>query len=219
MNGMVKKSVILMVILMGLVGCTPQIFNKSGMRPTTSVKMHRSNLMPVYDEYDAARYYMAQVDFKDKNLSGILALSKESDAPRRFRMVMMTPFGVPLFDFSLSQDSFIVNSCVEQMNKKIVLNMLERDFKALLMLDVPETFPGVVYMPVKPNGRWGYSVNTRKGGNNYILYERENGLLRVIQNGGALKRMNAAFDSQSAVIDHPKLGFKMTLTLMPKAEE
>lgn len=214
----VKKAIILPIFLAGLVGCTPKLFNNAGMRPTTSVKMHRSNLMPVYDEYEAARYYTAQVDFKDKSMTGILALSREAENPRKFRMIMMTPFGIPLFDFSISRDSFIVNSCIEQMNKKIVLNMLEKDFKTLLMLDVPETFPGVVYMPLKPCGKWGYSVNTKNGGNNYILYEKEVGFLRVIQNGGAIKRMNAYFDEQKATIDHPKLHFKMTLTLMPQAE-
>lgn len=215
----VKKAIILPVLLAGLVGCTPKVFTNAGMRPTTSVKMHRSNLMPVYDEYEAARYYTAEVSFKDNNMTGIMALSREAENPRRFRMIMMTPFGIPLFDFSLSRDSFIVNSCMEQMNKKVVLNLLEKDFKSLLMLDVPEDFPGVVYMPVKATkGKWGYSVNTRTGGNNYIIYEKEVGFLRVIQNGGAIKRMNAWFDEQKATIEHPKLGFKMTLTLMPQEE-
>lgn len=216
----VKKAIILPVLLAGLVGCTPKVFTHEGMRPTTSVKMHRSNLFPVYDEYEAARYYTAEVSFKENNMTGILALSREAENPRRFRMIMMTPFGMPLFDFSLSRDSFIVNSCMEQMNKKVVLKILEKDFKSLLMLDVPENFPATIYMPVKKTpGKWGYSVNTSTGGNNYILYEKENGFLHLIQNGGAIKRMNAAFDSQSAVIDHPKLGLKMTLTLMPQAEE
>lgn len=217
---MLKRVFVFSILLAGLVGCTPKLFTSSGMRPTTSVKMHRSNLLPVYDEYEAARYYTAQVDFKDKNMTGILALSREAADPLRFRMIMMTPFGVPLFDFSISKDSFIVNNCMEQLNKKIVLNMLEKDFRTLLMLDVPEkeTFPGVVYMPVNPCGKWGYSVTTQSGGNNYLIYEKETGFLRAIQNGGALKRMNAYFDEQSAVINHPKLKFKLTLTLMPQTE-
>lgn len=216
---MLKKLIVLPILLAGLVGCTPKLFNNAGMRPTTSVKMHRSNLFPVYDEYEAARYYQAQVDFKDKSMTGVLALSRESENPRKFRMIMMTPFGIPLFDFSVSRDSFVVNSCIDQMNKKIVLNLLERDFKSLLMVDVPETFPAVLYMPMKSSGRWGCSVTTKKGGNNYIICQRESGFLHAIQNGGALKRMDAVFDEQAAVIQHPKLGFKMTLTLMPQAEE
>ncbi len=217
---MLKRFLVLSILLAGLVGCTPKLFNNAGMRPTTSVKMYRSNLMPVYDEYETARYYTAEVSFKDKNMTGIMALSREAENPRRFRMIMMTPFGIPMFDFSLSRDSFIVNSCMEQMNKKVVLNLLEKDFKSLLMLDVPEKFPATVYMPFRESkSKWGYSVTTKSGANNYILYEKETGFLRVIQNGGAIKRMNAYFNEQQAIIQHPKLGFKMVLTLMPQATE
>ena len=49
---MTKKILLLTVALAGLVSCTPKIFNQSGLRPTTSAKMHRSNLMPVFDEYE-----------------------------------------------------------------------------------------------------------------------------------------------------------------------
>lgn len=214
---MTKKIILIAAILAGLVSCTPKVFNQTGMRPTTSVKMHRSNLMPVFDGYEAVRYYSAQVDYKDNSMTGILALSQESESPRKFRLILMTQFGVPIFDFSASQDSFVVNSCMEQLNKKVVLNILERDFKSILMVDVPEDFPGTVYMPRKGKSRWGYSVNTKAGGNYYLFYPKgENGLAHVIQNGGPIKKMNAVFDGQAILIEHPKLGLKLTLTLLPQ---
>lgn len=213
---MTKKILFLTVALAGLASCTPKIFNQSGLRPTTSVKMHRSNLMPVFDEYEAARYYSAQVDFKENSLTGVLALSREAQDPRKFRLIMMTQFGVPIFDFSVSQDSFIVNSCMEQLKKKVVMKILERDFKSILMVDVPEDFPGTVYMPLKGQARWGYSVNTKSGGNNYMFYTKDQGYVHIIQNGSFLKKMNAVFDEQVITIEHPKLGLKMVLTLIPQ---
>ncbi|MBO7507857.1 MAG: hypothetical protein J6T67_10810 [Paludibacteraceae bacterium] len=213
---MTKKILLLTVALAGLVSCTPKIFNQSGLRPTTSAKMHRSNLMPVFDEYEAARYYSAQVDFKDKSITGVLALSREAQDPRKFRLIMMTTFGIPIFDFSVSQDSFVVNSCMEQLNKKVVMKILERDFKSLLMVDVPEDFPGTIYMPLKGQTRWGYSVSTKEGGNYYMFYYKDNGIVHVLQNGSFLKKMNAVFDEQVITIEHPKLGLKMVLTLMPQ---
>ncbi|MBR5694798.1 MAG: hypothetical protein IKX43_00990 [Paludibacteraceae bacterium] len=213
---MIRKILFLTVVLAGLASCTPKVFNQSGLRPTTSVKMHRSNLMPVFDEYEAARYYSAQVDFKENSLTGVLALSREAQDPRKFRLIMMTQFGVPIFDFSVSRDSFIVNSCMEQLNKKVVLNILKRDFRSILMVDVPEEFPGTVYMPTRGQARWGYSVTTKEGGNNYMFYTKDNGFVRIIQNGGLLKRMNAVFDEQVITVEHPKLKLKMVLTLIPQ---
>lgn len=197
--------------------CTPKIFNSLGLQPTTPVHMHRANLYPVFDDYETARYYSAQVDFKEKSITGILALSREAQEPRKFRMVMMTPFGIPIFDLSISRDSFIVNSCIEQLNKKSVLNLLERDFKSLLMVDVPEDFPGAIYLPPKGSERWGYSVTTKEGGNNYLFYHKGNGIVHVIQNGSGIKKMNAVFDNQVITIEHPKLKLRLVMSLTPQS--
>ena len=59
-------------------------------------------------------------------------------------------------------------------------------------------------------------MNTKEGGNYYLFYPKENSLAHVIQNGGAIKKMNAVFDGQAVLIEHPKLGLKLTLTLLPQ---
>lgn len=214
---MTKKIILLAVILAGMSSCTPKLFRNLGLQPTTPVHMHRANLYPIFDDYETARYYSAQVDFKEKSVTGILALSREAQDPRKFRMIMMTPFGIPIFDFSISRDSFIVNSCMEQLNKKSVLKLLESDFKSLLMVDVPEDFSGAIFLPPKGNERWGYSVTTKSGGNNYLFYHKDNGLVHIIQNGSGLKKMNAVFDNQVITIEHPKLKLRLVMTLTPQS--
>ncbi len=214
---MTKKIILLAVIMAGMSSCTPKLFSNLGLQPTTPVHMHRANLYPVFDDYETARYYSAQVDFKEKSVTGILALSREAQDPRKFRMIMMTPFGIPIFDFSISRDSFIVNSCMEQLNKKSVLKLLENDFKSLLMVDVPEDFSGAIFLPPKGNERWGYSVTTKNGGNNYLFYHQDNGLVHIIQNGTGLKKMNAVFDNQVITIEHPKLKLRLVMTLAPQS--
>lgn len=207
-----RKYIIFSVLIFLVAGCTPKLFRDLQMRPATSVKIHRGNLMPAFDRLETAKYYTAQIDFKENSMSGILALTKESEG--QFRMVMMTTFGITLFDFSISRDSFIVNSCMEQMNKKVVLNILEKDFRSIFMLNVPEQFSARYYKnPQKPN--WiGYGVNADDGECDYLIYPRETGFVRNIQNGGSIKRMNAVFDEQVVTIHHPKLKLKLVLTEM-----
>ena len=49
------------------------------------------------------------------------------------RIVASTYFGLSLFDFSLHDDQFNVNSCIEPMKKEKVLKLLEMDFRRLFL--------------------------------------------------------------------------------------
>lgn len=49
------------------------------------------------------------------------------------RIVASTYFGLSLFDFSLRNDQFTVNSCIEPMKKEKVLKLLEMDFRRLFL--------------------------------------------------------------------------------------
>ncbi len=205
-----RKYILLPFLIVIMAGCTPKLFRNLDMRPATSVKIHRGNLMPAFDHLDSAKYYSAQIDFKENSMSGILALTKESEG--RFRMVMMTTFGVSLFDFSVSRDSFIVNSCMEQMNKKVVLNILEKDFRSLFMLNVPEHFSAIYYKNSQKPDWIGYGVKADDGECDYLIYPKGTNFVRNIQNGCCIKRMNAVFDEQVVTIHHPKLKLKLILT-------
>ena len=207
-----KYFFILPFVILLIAGCSPKLFRDLDMRPATSVKMQRNSLMPVFDHLEEAKFYSTQIDFKENSMAGILAVTKESDG--HFRMVLMTAFGMTLFDFSLSRDSFIVNSCVEQMNKKMVLNLLEKDFRSLFMLNVPNEFKAVYYRNKEKQNWIGYSVKADDGECNYLIYPRENNFVRNIQNGCFIKRMRAVLDEQVITIYHPKLKLKLVMTEM-----
>ena len=182
------------------------------MRPAGAITTYRGNLLPAFDAVDEARYYNVQLTFKENEMGGILALNQPEKGT--FRLIMMTAFGMPMFDFSISRDSFIVNSCMEQMNKKVVLNILEKDFRSLLMLNLPNKFNAVYYRNNRLKDYAGYSINADDGEFNFLLYPRNGGYVRNIQNGGSIKRMNATFDDQVVTINHPKLGLQMVMTMM-----
>lgn len=204
-----KKISIIITLIFLIVGCTPQIYTSMGMRPTITVSTYRSNLMPVFDELSEPIYFTADVTFKENTLSGMLAMSKEDS--NTYRIVMMTTFGMQIFDFSLSSDSFVVHSCMEQLNRKVILNILKDDFRSILMLDVPQQFKCLLYQTPANSQRWGCSLRTKNGEYNYLLYPKGTEFVRMVGRGSGLKQMIGVFDEEMVMIEHPKLGLKINL--------
>lgn len=71
--------------------------------------------------------YKANIDVYGKQLGGIFVAKKINDTLHR--AVLTTDFGNTLLDFEVSENSFKVNYCVDELNKKIVLNTLKKDFR------------------------------------------------------------------------------------------
>ncbi|RKR14494.1 hypothetical protein CLV91_0571 [Maribacter vaceletii] len=88
----------------------------------------------VYNPYfsNAAKDYVYKADlqFYKKKFSGIIIIKKITD--KEHRLVFTTEMGNKIFDFSFYQNTFKVNHVLEEMNKKIILNVLERDFTTLV---------------------------------------------------------------------------------------
>ena len=101
---------------------------------------------------DTAWLFKASMDIKKHHLTGLL-LVKRAQAQYQagttqpgpdpgmeknaFRVVFVNEIGMTYFDLEVKPDSFRVVSCFEAMNKKVLLKVLETDFRIL-------TFPGRV---------------------------------------------------------------------------
>lgn len=86
---------------------------------------------------DAARDYVYRTSVKvyGNELGGILIVKKISED--HHRLVLTTEFGNKLLDFSIQKGELTVNSVVEELNRKMLLNVLRDDFQVL----VRERFP------------------------------------------------------------------------------
>lgn len=74
--------------------------------------------------------YKADLQFYKRKFSGIIIVKKIGE--KEHRLVFTTEMGNKIFDFSFYENEFKVNYVLEEMNKKIILNILERDFTTLL---------------------------------------------------------------------------------------
>ncbi len=74
--------------------------------------------------------YKAKIDVFDKSFGGILVLKKLG--PASHRIAFTTEMGNTLFDFSFLNDGFKVNRILKELDRKILINILRKDFTALI---------------------------------------------------------------------------------------
>lgn len=74
--------------------------------------------------------YKADIKLYKKSFSGIFVAKKLGE--NHHRVVFTTEMGNKIFDFSFEGDDFEINHILPDMNKKIVLNLLQEDFRTLL---------------------------------------------------------------------------------------
>ena len=86
---------------------------------------------PIICAQEFSQKYNMQLDFMKHHFSGMLIVRELPD--NEIRILASTYFGLSLFDFSLRNEEFQVNSCIEPMKKKKILQLLETDFKNLFL--------------------------------------------------------------------------------------
>lgn len=104
------------------------LFTSCASSKTMNVEASTS---PIINAHEQSQKYNMQLDFMKHHLSGMLIVRRLPDD--EIRILATTYFGLSLFDFSLQGDEFRVNSCMEPMKKKKILQLLEADFKNLFL--------------------------------------------------------------------------------------
>jgi hypothetical protein len=85
---------------------------------------------PYFSDPEKDYVYKADIDLYRKTFSGILILKKLG--VQHHRVVFTTEMGNTIFDFSFKGNDFIVNHILADINKKMVINLLKKDFRTLV---------------------------------------------------------------------------------------
>lgn len=86
--------------------------------------------VPYFSNPEIDYVYKANISVYGNELSGIFIAKKINDTTHR--VVFTTEFGNKLLDFEISETDFKINSIVEELDKKILINTLRTDFRLLL---------------------------------------------------------------------------------------
>ena len=117
-----------LLILIFCVGCGSKITDAYDTK-TTNVSTVK---VPYFSDSTRDYVYKTNITVYGKELSGIFIAKKINDSTHR--TVFTTEFGNKLLDFEISENSFKVNSIVAELDRKILINTLRKDFKLLLKL-------------------------------------------------------------------------------------
>lgn len=83
-----------------------------------------------FSELIADYVYKAKITVYGHKFGGILIIKKLGE--EEHRVVFTTEFGNKLFDFSYQKNTFKKNFIVEDLDKKMIVNTLQKDFKLLI---------------------------------------------------------------------------------------
>ena len=87
-------------------------------------------LNPYFSDSNHDYVYKANIEVYDNVFGGIFIVKKLGD--QQHRIVFTTEMGNKLFDFSFDKETFKVNYILDDLNKKILINILKKDFKILI---------------------------------------------------------------------------------------
>ncbi|PZR15588.1 MAG: hypothetical protein DI539_18115 [Flavobacterium psychrophilum] len=153
--------------------------------------------------------YKAHISVYGKDFGGIFIAKKINDT--LYRTAFTTEFGNKLFDFEITDDSFKVNYILEELDRKIIVNTLKRDFMLLLkkkhtITEAYEDGTSTIYKSEdgkrfnylfldKATGRLSKIVNATKSKEKIVInFSEENNIL-----------------AKNIVIDHKNIKLKILL--------
>lgn len=117
------------LLLLILSSCAPSALNPLGKGKKTVVT--ESDFKSIFKDDFNSFLFKTTMSYSDKfELGGMLMFKQLSEG--NYRAVLMTKFGMTLFDFEFGKNGFVVHKSLEQMKNKMFLKIIEQDFEMLL---------------------------------------------------------------------------------------
>lgn len=153
--------------------------------------------------------YKANISVYGNELSGIFIAKKINETTHR--VVFTTEFGNKLLDCEISETDFKINSIVEELDRKILINTLRDDFRLLLRKDF-----SVEGHFTKDNNEV-YKSKDGKYFNYIFVSTADNKLYKIAQASKTKEKINISFTSENnifadnIIIQHYNLQLRIEL--------
>lgn len=89
---------------------------------------------PYFSDSTKDYVYKANFEVYGHEFSGVLVFKKLVN--QHHKVVFATEFGTKMLDIELNKDDFTINFIADDLNKKILINTLKRDFQILLKEEI-----------------------------------------------------------------------------------
>ena len=119
----------LLTSLLSLFICTScSLKTTEGLRQTAIAKKEIAN--NYFSKSSVDYIYKAKVEAYGRYFGGVLIIKKVAND--KHRVVFTTEFGSKIFDFLYEDDTFTKNFILEDLDRKLIVNTLRKDFKLLI---------------------------------------------------------------------------------------
>ena len=162
---------------------------------------------PYFSDPSKDYVYKAGITLEKKEFGGLFIVKKLG--PDKHRVVFTTEMGNKLLDFSFDGDRFAINYLLEEMDKKMLVNILKRDFKALITEDF------IVLRAFKKTDREIFEAKNDK--KKYYYFYRNGQLEKIIRTSGKKKETEYLFMEATGKlakgirIEHTNIPLQITL--------
>ena len=168
--------------------------------------------VPYFSSPEMDYVYKANITIYGNELSGIFIAKRINDTTHR--VVFTTEFGNKLLDFEISENDFKVNSIVDELDRKILINTLKTDFRLLLK-------NSYVIQQQYDNSASKVCLAEEDSSNNYLFISKADNKLNKIVNATKRKeRINLFFTSENnifatkIVIQHYNIKLRIELNYL-----
>jgi hypothetical protein len=168
--------------------------------------------VPYFSSREIDYVYKANITIYGNELSGIFIAKKINDSTHR--VVFTTEFGNKLLDFEISETDFKVNSIVEELDRKILINTLKTDFRLLLKNSY------VVKKQYDSSENKVFLTEDGKTNNYLFISKADNKLDKIVNASKRKERINLFFTSENnifatkIVIQHYNIKLRIELNYL-----
>lgn len=192
-------------LLLLLSSCGSKITD--GYTPKTDHQ--KSVTIPYFTDSERDYVYKTNITVYGNELSGIFIAKKINESTHR--VVFTTEFGNKLLDFEISETTFKVNSIVDELDRKILINTLTNDFRLLLKAEfkIEKAFENDEYTV--------YQTADQKELDYIFVSKASNGVEKVIQGTERKEKITVFFTSENNIfanqikIEHQNIKLKIEL--------
>lgn len=163
--------------------------------------------------HDAVRYlFQSTIDIYKNNFTGLLFVKPVGES---YRILFITEMGIKIFDMEFFRNGdFKVHYCIEDLNRKAIINTLGNDL-SLMLFNIAEE-GNIKIMREKREGKLIIKSKDRNGTRYCTIGEQSKKVEELVKTGTFSNKVKMKFsgntEPDSIIITHYNLKLKIQLT-------
>jgi hypothetical protein len=181
-----KNSALISIFLILVSGCTVSRFKN--LDEINDSGTFRAEELSVFKAVKTSSLYRCSIDIYKKSYSGLLYIKPVDEG---YRVLFITEVGMKIFDFGFGgPGSFIIHYCLNELNRKSVINTLKADLS--LMLYPAGADGSFTILKEEDSGKRIIKISDSEG-IRYCIPDTEGRISEIVRPGRLKEKVNIKF--------------------------